>query len=83
MQLGGEPETWPTDTPRFVILSADFAQTLMEYLEGLDELLRLGDLDPAQLLLVTKGRPVPGARVSQRIASLVGEMAANIREQLE
>lgn len=73
----------PVDVPRFVILQADLAGLVLEYLEGLDHLVRLGDLDGAQLLLVTKGRPVPGPNVGERLASLIAEMAQTIRQQLE
>lgn len=73
----------PVQVPRFVILGADFARGVIDLLEGLDELLRLGDLDASQVRLVTRGRQVPGPAVQERLADLVAEIASALEEQLE
>ena len=73
----------PAQLPRFVILGADFARGVVDLLEGLDDLLRFGRLDPSQMRLVTRGRHVPGPVVHERLAELVGEIAAALQEQLE
>lgn len=78
--IGG---SMPVQVPRFVILGADFARGVSDLLEGLDELLRFGELDPSQVRLVTRGRQVPGPAVHERLAELVGEIAAALQDQLE
>ena len=69
--------------PRFILLEVDLARGIIECLEGMEELLRLGDLSSGQLLLMTNGKRLPGDDVSDRLAQVVGEITSAIREQLE
>lgn len=73
----------PVQVPRFVILGADLARGVVDLLEGLDELLRLGGLDASQVHLVTRGRQVPDPDPHERLAALVAEIASAFEEQLE
>ena len=52
------------DLPRFVILSADFAGMVVEYLDGLDRLLALGGLSREQLRVLTSGRSAAAGGLS-------------------
>ena len=74
----------PVDVPRFVILSADFAGMVVEYLDGLDRLLAQGGLSCDQLGVLTHGRSAAtGGLATDRVGSMVAEMAAAIRDQLD
>ena len=70
------------DVPRFILLSADFAELVVEYLDGLNQLLARGRLSRAQLRVLSHGRAAGGI-ATDRVGELVAEMAAAIRQQLD
>jgi hypothetical protein len=67
---------------RILVLDECDGEAMLYLLDGLAELLRYGDVAPAQLLLLTQGRPVPGPDGADRLADVVDEAAAMLRTQL-
>jgi hypothetical protein len=72
----------PAAPDRILVLADSDGEALLYLLDGLADLLRFGDVDDRQLLLLTKGRPVPGADGVQRLAAVVSDAATMIRDQL-
>jgi hypothetical protein len=67
---------------RILVLADSDGEALLYLLDGLADLLQFGDVDDAQLLLLTQGRPVPGTDRVHRLAEVVTDAAAMIRSQL-
>jgi hypothetical protein len=67
---------------RILVLDESDGEAMLYLLDGLAELLRYGDVDRSQLLLLTQGRPVPGHDGAHRLAEVVDDAAAMIRTQL-
>jgi hypothetical protein len=67
---------------RILVLDESDGEAMLYLLDGLAELLRYGDVDRSQLLLLTQGRPVPGRDGAHRLAEVVDDAAAMIRTQL-
>jgi len=72
----------PEAPDRILVLGDSDGEALLYLLDGLADLLRFGDVDNAQLLLLTQGRPVPGRDGPQRLAEVVNDAATMIRVQL-
>lgn len=83
MSTGSGHEPLPSGLPRFVVVEVDLAKGIIQLLEGMGELLRLGDLNSGQLLLLTNGKRLPGDEVSDRLAGIVGEITRAIRDQVD
>jgi hypothetical protein len=72
----------PAAPDRILVLADSDGEALLYLLDGLADLLRFGDVDHRQLLLLTQGRPVPGPDGVQRLAAVVSDAATMIRAQL-
>jgi hypothetical protein len=67
---------------RILVLDESDGEAMLYLLDGLADLLRYGDVESGQLLLLTQGRPVPGPDAADRLAQVVDDAAAMIRTQL-
>jgi hypothetical protein len=67
---------------RILVLDECDGEAMLYLLDGLADLLRYGDVDSGQLLLLTQGRRVPGPDGAARLADVVDDAAGMLRAQL-